>query len=107
MDCRIIDCKVVARDGSLVSVTPNHFGQADASGCYFGRVVRVDMVGRGGHTSLPPSFLRFPPFLEIQDVPTFYRSFGKTKVMNNSCNQFVYHFYPQSILVLEECLQEW
>ena len=54
MDCRIIDCKVVARDGSLVSVTPNHFGQADASGCYFGRVVRVDMVGRGGHTSLPP-----------------------------------------------------
>ena len=76
MDCRIIDCKDVARDGSLVSVTPNHFGHADASGCYFGRVVRVDMVGRGGHTSLPPSCLRFPPFLEIQDVPTFYRYIG-------------------------------
>ena len=54
MDCRIIDCKVVARDGSLVSVTPNHFGQADASGCYFGRVVRVDMVGRGGSYLPPP-----------------------------------------------------
>ena len=40
MDCRIVDCKVV-RDGSLVSVAPNHFGQADRSDCYFGRVVRV------------------------------------------------------------------
>ena len=41
MDCRIIDCKVVLRDGSLVSVAPNHFGQAGRSDRYFGRVVRV------------------------------------------------------------------
>ena len=33
----------------------------------------------------PPSFLRFPPFLEIQDGPTFHRSLRKTKVLNNSC----------------------
>ena len=59
MDCRIIDCKVVARVGSLVSVTPNHFGQADAPGCYFGRVVRVDIVGRGG--SYLPLFSKIPP----------------------------------------------
>ena len=31
----------------------------------------------------------------------------KTKVLNNSCNQFAYNFYPQSILILEECLQKW
>ena len=56
---------------------------------------------------LTPPFLRFPPFLEIQDVPTFHRSFRKTKLLNNSCNQFLYNFYPQIILVLEEGLQKW
>ena len=62
------------------------------------------IVGKGGHT---PSFSKIPPFLEIQDVPTFHRSIGKTKELNNSFNQFVYNFYPQSILNLEECLQNW
>ena len=37
----------------------------------------------------PPLFQINPPFLEIQDVPTFHRFIGKTKVLNNSCNQFV------------------
>ena len=54
-----------------------------------------------------PPFSKILPFLEIQDFPTFHRSFRKTKVLNNSCNQFVYHFYRQSILVLKECLQKW
>ena len=54
-----------------------------------------------------PPFLRFPPLLEIQDIPTFHRSIGKTKVLNNSFTQFVYNFYPQGILILEECLQKW
>ena len=53
----------------------------------------------------PPPFSNIPPFLEIQDVPNFHRSATKRKVLNNSCNQFVYHVYPQSILILEECLQ--
>ena len=68
------------------------------------------VVGKGDHTPFSRStspFLRLPPFLEIQDVPTFHRSLGKTKVLNNSCNQVVYHFYPQSILVLKERLQKW
>ena len=47
------------------------------------------------------------PFLEIQNVPVFHRSIKKAKVLNNSYNQFVYNFYPQSILILEECLQKW
>ena len=75
----------------------------------------VDIVGKGGHTPPPsqfldhppPPFSKIPPFLEIQDVPTFHMSIGKTKVLNNSCNQFVYNFYPQSILILEECLEKW
>ena len=72
-------------------------------------LINTIIVGKGGHT---PPFLDQPPFfkirsfLEIQDAPTFHRSIGKTKVLNSSCNQFVYHFYPQSILVLEECLQK-
>ena len=71
----------------------------------------MNIVGEGGHTpplsrSTPP-FLRFPPFLTIQDVPTFHRSLRKSKALNNSCNQFVYHFYRRSIVVLEECLQKW
>ena len=33
--------------------------------------------------------------------PTFIGLLGKTKVLNNSCNQFVYNLYPQSLLILE------
>ena len=65
----------------------------------------MNIVGKGGHTPCP--FSKIPPFLKIQDVPTFHRPLRKTKVLNNSCNQFVYHFYPQSILVLEESFQKW
>ena len=70
----------------------------------------LGLVGKGGHS--PPfldqlPFSKIPSFLETQDVPTFHRFIGKTKVLNNSCNQFVYNFYPQSILILEECLQTW
>ena len=68
------------------------------------------IVGKGGHTSPfldQSTFSKISPFLEIHDVPTFHRSIGKTKELNNSCNQFVYNFYPQSILILEECLQNW
>ena len=64
----------------------------------------IFIVGKGGHT--PPPFSKIPPFLEIQDVPTFHRSIRKTKVLNNSSNQFEYNFYSQSILILEECLQK-
>ena len=72
------------------------------------------VVGKGGLPTPafidqppPPPFSKIPPFLEIQDVPTFHRSIGKTKVLNNSCNRFVYSFFPQSILILEERLQKW
>ena len=64
------------------------------------------IVGKGSHTP-PPPFSKIPPFLEIQDVPTFYRPIGKTKVLNDSFNRFVYKFYPQSILILEEYLLKW
>ena len=39
-----------------------------------------------------------PPFLEIQDVPTFYSPIKKTKVLNESFKWLLYIFYPQSIL---------
>ena len=65
---------------------------------------KLFIVGKGGQT---PFFSKIPLFLEIQDVPTFHRFIRKTKVMNNSCKQFVCNFYPQSILVLEESLQKW
>ena len=58
------------------------------------------IVGKGGHTLPHAPFSKIPPFLEIQDVPTYHTFIRKTKVPNNSCNQFVYNFYPQSILVL-------
>ena len=70
------------------------------------------IVGRGGRGHTPlfyinPPFSKIPPFLEILDVPTFQWFIRKTKVLNNSCNWFVYNFYPQSFLVLEECLKKW
>ena len=61
------------------------------------------IVGKGGHT---PPFLAQPPppFLEIQDVPNFYRPIEKTKVLNESFNQLLSKFYLQSISILEEYL---
>ena len=63
------------------------------------------IVGKGCHT--PPPFSKFSPFLEIQDVLTFYRPIRKTKVLNESFNQLIYKFYLQSILILEEYLLKW
>ena len=66
----------------------------------------INIVGKGGGGSYPP-FLGQPPFLDIQGVPTFYRSIGKAKVLNESFNGLLYKFYPQSILILEEYLLKW
>ena len=54
----------------------------------------------------PPLFLsKIPPFQKSKMSPPLM-SIGKTKVLNNSCNHlYVYNFYPQSILILKECLQ--
>ena len=41
MDCRIIDSKIVLRAGSLVSVPPNHFGDNNRKGRYFGIVLHL------------------------------------------------------------------
>ena len=41
MDCRIIDCKVVVRDGSVVSVRKEHFGDDDRKDRYYGTVVKL------------------------------------------------------------------
>ena len=64
----------------------------------------------GGLYSAPFSrstspFLRFP-LSRNPRCPIFYRPIGKTKVLNNCFNQFVYNFYPQRILILEEHLQK-
>ena len=59
-----------------------------------------------GKRVIPP-LSKIPPFLEIQDVPNFYRPIGKTKVLNDPFNQLVYKFYPQSVLILEEYLLKW
>ena len=36
MDCRITDCKIVLKGGSIVSVPPNHFGDNERYGSYYG-----------------------------------------------------------------------
>ena len=59
------------------------------------------------HGQPPPPLSKIPPFLELQDAPTFYRPIGKIKVLNESFNQLLYKFYSQSILILEEYLLKW
>ena len=49
----------------------------------------------------PLFFFKTSLFLQIKDIPTIHRSIGQTKVLNNSFNQFVYNFYPQSIGEME------
>ena len=41
MDCRIIGSKILVRDGSIVSVPPNHFGINNRNTHYYGTVVRL------------------------------------------------------------------
>ena len=65
-----------------------------------------------GHTLLflnqpPPLFSKITLFLEIQDVLNLHRPIVKAKVLKDVFNWFVYNFYPQSILILEEYLQKW
>ena len=73
----------------------------------------ISIVGKGVISPLsrsappPPLFSKISPFLEIHNVPAFHRFIRETIILNNLCNQFEYHFYPQSILILEKCLQKW
>ena len=68
-------------------------------------VHRLCLVGKGSNNPPPPHpFSKILPFLEIQNVPSFYRPIEKTKVLNESFNQLLYKFYPQSILISEEYL---
>ena len=41
MDCRITDCRVVVREGSIVSVPPDHFGIAGRQDRYYGLVKKI------------------------------------------------------------------
>ena len=52
----------------------------------------------------PEKIGRLGPY---EDVLTFYRPIGKTKVQKGSFNQFVYKFYLQRMLILEEYLLKW
>ena len=54
----------------------------------------------------PPPFLRLP-LSRNPRCPTFYMPIRKTNVLKDSFNRFVYNFYPQSILILEEYLRKW
>ena len=69
-----------------------------------------DIVGKGGHTPLffvTPLLPSDSPFLEIQDVPTFYRHIRETKVLSESFNRLFYKFYLQIILILDKYLLKW
>ena len=59
------------------------------------------------HKKRMSSFSISTPLSRNPRCPTFHGFIRKTKVLNNSSNQFIYNFYPQNILVLEECLQKW
>ena len=59
----------------------------------FNNIFELGIVGKGGHTPplfwANPSFSKISTFLEIQDVPTFYRPIGKTKVLNESSDFYM------------------
>ena len=105
--------------GELKFLDQNNWGDLSKTlnvrGVKFKRVPNVlgwpiNIVDKGVHAPPildQPLFSKILLFLEIQDDPPFHISPRKTQVLNNPCNQFVYHFCPQSILVLEECLQKW
>ena len=46
MDCRIIDNKVIIRDGSAVSVPPKNFDDTDRIESYYGIVLKLNQVSR-------------------------------------------------------------
>ena len=46
MDCRIIDNKVVLRDGSIVSVPADYFEDPEQTVCYFVKVLKMIDSGK-------------------------------------------------------------
>ena len=36
MDCRVTDCTVIIREGSIVSVSPDHFDEESRTEKYYG-----------------------------------------------------------------------
>ena len=46
MDCRIIDKKVLLRDGSAISVPPNHFDDTKRIERYYGVVLKLIQNGK-------------------------------------------------------------
>ena len=69
------------------------FESVDRINCNCKYIIGSDgIVGKGVHTLPPPPFSKIPPFLEIQDVPTFFRLIRKKKTLKDSFNRFVDNF---------------
>ena len=101
--CSWCFCNICLEVGSLdVSVFMRSKSYAQNSGYFVGVYTMFNspqlvIVGEGVLT--PPPFVdqspfsKIPPFLEIQDVPTFYRSIRKTTVLKDCFNRFLHNFY--------------
>ena len=62
MDCRIIDSKIVVKDGNIVSVSPYYFGINKRNTCYYWTVVRVvhnDQAKVKRYEDKPPNLYLF------------------------------------------------
>ena len=88
------------------SIFPNSQTTTDTT-----KIWKIICLNRSGLIKLVkgviPPFSRSTPFLEIHDVPTFYRPIRKTKVLKESFNQLLFKFFQESVLILEEYLLQW
>ena len=96
MDCRIQDCRIVHREGSIASVPPDFFGPASQNNRYFGTIKKMlyeDTMARvhwqgGGTTSiididiLQLETLMPKKFLIVLYL-NIYRTLGNLKIYKN------------------------
>ena len=86
--CKIIDNQVVLRDGSIISVPQDYFGDPEQTDCYFGKVLK--MIDNGKQ-------VRVQWFQDntksIEDVDNLQL---ETEFPPKSKNKFILHIKPQS-----------
>ena len=88
MDCRIIDNKVVLRDGSIVSVPADYFEDPEQTDCYFVKVLKMIDSGKQARVQWIQDNTKL-----IEDVDNLQL---ETEFPPKSKNKFILHIKPQS-----------
>ena len=88
MGCKIIDNQVVLRDGSIISVPQDYFGDPEQTDCYFGKVLKMIDNGKQVRVQWIQDNTK-----SIEDVDNLQL---ETEFPPTSKNKFIFSIKPQN-----------